>query len=741
MNRLGSALSPYLRQHATNPVDWHEWDAAAFAEAAARDVPIVLSIGYAACHWCHVMAHESFEDPATAAQMNDGFVCIKVDREERPDVDSVYMAAVVAMTGQGGWPMTVFLTPDGAPFYAGTYFPPVPAHGLPSFSQVLSAVAEAWRDRRGGLEDQAAGLVARLREQPTALATLTTAPTAQDLAGAVQRLAGEYDQVNGGFGGAPKFPPSMNLTQLLDHHGRTGDLTALRIAVRTCEAMAHGGIYDQLGGGFARYSVDARWVVPHFEKMLYDNAQLLGVYTRLWRATTHLSAGAPAGPQEAITPSTSSADVPLATLGHVTALAERVAAETAGFLLTELGTAEGAFASSLDADTDGHEGTFYVWTPAQLRAVLGPDDGPWASDLLGVTASGTFEDGASVLQLLRPDLLTVPGAEARWTRVRAALADARALRTHPARDDKVVAGWNGLAIASLAEAGMVFDRPDWVTAADRAAAYVVDRHWSGPGTSAVGAGPPELRRVSLGGELSDAPGTLEDYALLADGLLVLYSATGTQRWYEVARALLDVVLERFTEASGDAVAFFDTPAGPPAPGSAALFVRPGDPGDNASPSGRSAAAGALLRYAALSGSSRHRAAAEAALSVYPVLAAQAPRFAGHALTVAEALVDGPREIAIVVPPSAGDAGSPAVRDTAQSATGPPAAPQVSASALISAAWRATAPGAVIVVGQEGDMHPLLAQRPGPVPTAYVCRGFVCDRPVTDAAELTRLLRT
>ena len=279
MNRLGSALSPYLRQHASNPVDWREWDAAAFAEAAQRDVPILLSVGYAACHWCHVMAHESFEDPEIAAQMNAEYVCIKVDREERPDIDSVYMAAVVAMTGQGGWPMTVFLTPDGAPFYAGTYFPPVPAHGLVSFPQVLSAVTEAWRDRRDGLEGQAAGLVARLQEQPAALTTLTTAPTADDLEGAVRRLAGEYDQVNGGFGGAPKFPPSMNLSQLLRHHGRTGDPTSLAMAVNTCAAMARGGIYDQLGGGFARYSVDGEWVVPHFEKMLYDNAQLLGVYT------------------------------------------------------------------------------------------------------------------------------------------------------------------------------------------------------------------------------------------------------------------------------------------------------------------------------------------------------------------------------------------------------------------------------------------------------------------------------
>ncbi|WP_066460783.1 thioredoxin domain-containing protein [Sanguibacter suarezii] len=718
MNRLGSALSPYLRQHADNPVDWREWDAAAFAEAAARDVPILLSVGYAACHWCHVMAHESFEDPAIAAQMNADFVCIKVDREERPDIDSMYMAAVVTMTGQGGWPMTVFLTPQGAPFFAGTYFPPVPAHGMPSFPQVLAAVTEAWHDRRGGLEDQAADLLARLRDQPAALATLTTAPTAQDLASAVRRLAGEYDQVNGGFGGAPKFPPSMNLSQLLRHHGRTGDPTALAMAARTCEAMARGGIYDQLAGGFARYSVDAEWVVPHFEKMLYDNAQLLSVYTRLWCATAE--------------PATA-------------ALAARVVAETATFLLTELRTPQGAFASSLDADTDGHEGTFYVWTPEQLTAALGPDDGPWAAELLGVSAQGTFEGDASVLQLRRTDLLAAPGAGQRWDQVRATLAAAREGRTRPGRDDKVVAGWNGLAVAALAEAGMVFDRPDWVTAAEQAAAHVVAAHWSPGGQTA---GPedaedrPVLHRVSLGEELSGAPGVLEDYALLADGLLVLFSATGTGRWYDVAGALLDVVLDRFTEPSGDAVAFFDTPSG--AASTPELLVRPADPGDNASPSGRSAAAGALLRYGALSGSHRHREAAEAALSVYPVLAEQAPRFAGHALAVAEALADGPREIAVVLPRADRD-GDPGPADDAtpdaRSDALPPRRLSASAHVLLSAAWRAPAPGAVIAVGHEGDGHPLLADRPAPVPTAYVCRGFVCDRPVTEAGDLTRLLRT
>lgn len=709
-NRLASALSPYLRQHADNPVDWREWSTEAFAEARERDVPVLLSIGYAACHWCHVMAHESFEDEATARQMNDGFVSIKVDREERPDIDSVYMAAVVAMTRQGGWPMTVFLTPEGAPFFAGTYFPPTPVQGMPSFPQVLDAVSEAWRDKRAGLEEQAAGLVEHLRSGAGLSAGHTAAPSPADLEAAVETLARQLDTASGGFGDAPKFPPSMNLEQLLRHHARTGDPLSLEMAARTCEAMARGGIYDQLGGGFARYSVDAQWVVPHFEKMLYDNAQLLGVYAHLYRSLAH-------GDDDA-----SGASI----VGDpaLVALAERVTTETAEFLLRELRTAEGGFASSLDADTDGHEGTFYVWTPAQLVEVLGADDGAWAASILEVTPGGTFEKGSSVLQLLHP---LSPTDEGRWSRVRAALFAARQERTLPGRDGKVVAGWNGLAIGALAEAGRILERPEWVAVAEAAAEHVVGLHLLGLDDPAS---PLELRRVSLDGQVGTAAGVLEDYALLADGLLQLFSATGTTRWYDVAGQLLDVVLDRFAEPTpgsaddaGDGLlTFFDTPASA-ADGEVPLVVRPADPGDNASPSGRSAAAGALLRYAALSGSHRHRVAAEAALAVYPALAARAPRFAGHALAVAEALADGPREVAIVVP--------------TEPATGSPA--QVQADALVREAWLSGAPGAVIATGVVGSTHPLLADRPAAVPTAYVCRGFVCERPVTDAASLRELL--
>src|SRR3954463_954075 len=388
-NRLAGATSPYLLQHAENPVDWREWGEAAFAEARERDVPLLISVGYAACHWCHVMAHESFEDEATAAQMNENFVCIKVDREERPDVDNVYMTATQALTGSGGWPMTVFATPDGRPFYCGTYFPPRPAHGMPAFRQLLAPMADAWQTQREEVEAAggrvAAAISNRLELEPVPL-------SAELLDRAVDVLQGSYDERAGGFDRAPKFPPSMVLEFLLRHSARTGDDRALRMARGTLEAMARGGIYDQLAGGFARYSVDAGWVVPHFEKMLYDNALLLRVYLHLWRAT---------GEQ----------------------WARRVADETAAFLLRDLATPEGGFASALDADTNGVEGLTYVWTPDQLIEVLGPDDGRWAADQFEVTDRGTFEHGTSTLQWLHDS-----DDPARLAAVRARLFAARGQR-------------------------------------------------------------------------------------------------------------------------------------------------------------------------------------------------------------------------------------------------------------------------------------------------------------------------
>ncbi|MGB8209946.1 MAG: thioredoxin domain-containing protein, partial [Mycobacterium sp.] len=416
-NQLALAASPYLRQHADNPVHWRQWSPAALAEAAQRDVPILLSVGYAACHWCHVMAHESFEDDEVAAVMNAGFVCVKVDREERPDIDAVYMNATVALTGQGGWPMTCFLTPDGRPFYCGTYYPKA------GFLQLLSAVSSTWRDRRDEVEQASDHIASELQSMASGLPGGGPEVAASLCDDAVAPVLRDEDTVRGGFGGAPKFPPSALLEALLRHGERTGSSQALDAVRRTGTAMARGGIYDQLAGGFGRYSVDNAWVVPHFEKMLYDNALLLRVYAHWARRT---------GDQ----------------------LARRVAGETARFLLDELTEAD-MFTSSLDADAAGREGSTYVWTPGQLTEVLGGDDGHWAASVFGVTKAGTFEGGASVLQLpIDPD---DPG---RFARVRTALLTARLARPQPGRDDKVVSAWNGLAITALAEASIALAAPD-----------------------------------------------------------------------------------------------------------------------------------------------------------------------------------------------------------------------------------------------------------------------------------------
>src|SRR6201993_296972 len=419
-NTLGLATSPYLRQHADNPVHWQQWTPQALADAAGRDVPILLSVGYAACHWCHVMAHESFEDDEVAAVMNAGFVCVKVDREERPDIDAVYMNATVALTGQGGWPMTCFLTPDGRPFYCGTYYPKA------AFLQLLSVVGSTWRDRRDEVEQASDHIASELRSmagipggQPSS-GTEVAASLCDDAVAAVLR---DEDTAHGGFGGAPKFPPSALLEALLRHWERTGSPQALAAVRRSGTAMARGGMYDQLAGGFARYSVDNAWVVPHFEKMLYDNALLLRAYAHWARRT-----GDP--------------------------LARRIAAQTAGVLLDEL--ADGAmFASSLDADADGREGSTYVWTPEQLTEVLGADDGAWAAEVFAVTQSGTFEHGTSVLQAPAD-----PDDPQRAERVRTALLAARLTRAQPGRDDKIVTSWNGLAITALAEASVALGEPE-----------------------------------------------------------------------------------------------------------------------------------------------------------------------------------------------------------------------------------------------------------------------------------------
>ncbi|MGO4255969.1 thioredoxin domain-containing protein [Marmoricola sp. RAF53] len=656
MNRLASATSPYLLQHADNPVDWWEWGPEAFAEARRRDVPVLLSVGYAACHWCHVMAHESFEDQATADYLNEHYVSIKVDREERPDVDAVYMQATVATTGHGGWPMTCVLDHEGRPFFAGTYFPDRPRHGQPSFTQLLQAITDAWVERRDDVIATSVNIAAHVAANASLADTEPIGAGVLDAAAA--RLAVEYDAANGGFGGAPKFPPSMLLEFLL----RQGGEDPLRIARGTLTSMARGGIYDQLGGGFARYSVDARWVVPHFEKMLYDNALLLAAYTS-WHAL------------------------------EGNELARRIAVETADFLLAELGTAEGGFASALDADSEGAEGTFYVWTPAQLAEVLGPEDGAWAAALLAVTENGTFEHGSSVLQL-RAD----PDDAARWAGVRDRLLAARALRERPARDDKVVAAWNGLAVAALARAAGVLDEPRFLDAALAAGTLLVDLHLVDG----------RLRRVSRDGAVGPHAGVLEDYGCVADAFCALAEATGDGVWLDRAGALLDVALDRFAAGDGG---FHDT-----ADDAEALIARPRDPSDNASPSGHSAVTTALVRYAALTGSGRHRDAAEAALASVRGLAEKAPRFAGWSLAAARAALDGPLEIVVVTEP--GDPAGAGLAATARSVLG----------------------AVVLVVDPEhaaSSSVPLLEGR-GLVDgraAAYVCRGMVCERPVTEVGAL------
>ena len=719
MNRLSDATSPYLLQHAGNPVDWWPWSEEAFAEARARNVPVLLSVGYAACHWCHVMAHESFEDPPTAELLNENLVAIKVDREERPDVDAVYMAATQAMTGQGGWPMTVFMTPEGEPFYTGTYFP------RDVFQRLVRGVAKAWHEDRDGVIGQAGRIAAALAERAAPLRGQTPETGLSALCDqAVAALAAGYDTQRGGFGGAPKFPPSMVLEFLLRHSERPGGAEsggrALAMVTGTAHPMARGGMYDQLGGGFARYSVDADWVVPHFEKMLYDNALLARVYAHLWRRT-----GDP--------------------------LARRVARETCAWMIRELRTPEGGFASALDADSEGEEGRFYTWTPAELTAELGAAEGRYAAETFGVTEAGTFEHGRSVLQL-RAD----PAEPDRYAAIRDALLAARERRVRPGRDDKVVAAWNGLAIAALAECGLLLAEPGFTAAAGDAAALLARVHLRGD----------RLARTSRAGVACPSAGVLEDYACVAEALLVLSGVTGRTDWVTMAGRLLDTALARFSDGAGT---FYDT-----ADDGEALIYRPADPIDGPTPSGTFAMAGALLGYGALTGSARHREAALAALGVLGPIAPQHPRAAGAGLAVAEAVVAGPAEIAVVGPP--GDPRTAALHMTALLAAPPGAVIALGDGAAGGRGrrrgrgrgrrrgcerkrrrgggrrrWRGRGRGRRRGGGRGGgagaagpgpeEAVPLLAGRGlvAGAPAAYVCRNFTCRMPVTDPMELRAAL--
>ncbi|HEY2829513.1 MAG TPA: thioredoxin domain-containing protein, partial [Thermoanaerobaculia bacterium] len=535
MNRLGNETSPYLLQHAHNPVDWYPWSDEAFAKARAEDKPVFLSIGYSACHWCHVMERESFEDPATAAILNEHYVSIKVDREERPDVDSIYMQAVQMMTGHGGWPMSMFLTPDGRPFYAGTYFPPQPRHGMPSFSQVISQLAEAYRSRRGDIESAGNEVRAALGAAPqTERASVSHAA----LDRAASRIVQGYDRVNGGFGGAPKFPPSMTLDFLMqaawrDSAGEIAGATLRDVVVQTLTKMARGGMYDQAGGGFHRYSTDAEWLVPHFEKMLYDNALLARLYTRAWQWT------------------------------HDPFFA-RIANEILGFVTREMTSPEGAFYSTLDADSEGEEGKFYVWSRSEVLSILGDDDGKIFCDLFDVTDRGNWE-GKNILHVIgdveqHRDLVL---------RAKCKLYGVRAQRVWPGRDEKVLSGWNGWMLAAFAEACIAFGRYDDVVRQN--ADFL-------------------LTRIDANGRLirhAKINGLLEDYAGVAWGLALAYEAVNDRRYLDAARTLADQILARFADDANGG--FFDTPVD-----HAQLITRPKDLFDNATPGGNSVAAAVML---------------------------------------------------------------------------------------------------------------------------------------------------
>jgi uncharacterized protein YyaL (SSP411 family) len=680
-NRLAGETSPYLLQHANNPVDWFPWGPDALARAKLLDRPIFLSIGYAACHWCHVMERESFERESTARYLNDRFVSIKVDREERPDLDQVYMAAVQAMTGGGGWPMSVFLTPDGRPFYGGTYYPDEPRHGMPSFHQVLEGVDRAWREQRADVEAAGGRLVQGLIDQ-SRLEAGTDDPTPDLLAAATAGIEASFDPANGGWGSAPKFPQPMTIEFLLRRHRPTGDPRPLLVARRSLDAMADGGLRDQLGGGFHRYSTDARWLVPHFEQMLYDNAQLARVYVHAWALTDD-------------------------------ARYRDVATGTLDYLLRELTTADGAFAASQDADTDGIEGLTFTWRATEIRDVLG-EAAPLFEAAYGVTDDGNWE-GVTILSRVATDAelgdahgLTAAEVATRLADARARLLARRADRPQPARDDKALAAWNGLAIAALADAAVALEASDPVAAArygeaaTRAAETIV--------AGLVGEDGRLGRSWKDGRAVGN--GVLEDATHLADGLLALYEATFEERWFTTARRLVDRVVARFGDPAGG---FFDT-----ADDHERLVTRPKDVQDNAVPSGNAMAARVLLRLAAWTGEGAYRAAAEQAIRTVVPYVARYPTGFAHWLGAIDIALAPIVEVAIVGAPN--DAGT---------------------AALLGVARTGYRPNQVVAVAADPSASPvpLLHERVAldGRPTAYVCRDFACRLPVTDPAALAEQL--
>ncbi|HVC80215.1 MAG TPA: thioredoxin domain-containing protein [Chloroflexota bacterium] len=674
-NRLAGESSPYLLQHKDNPVDWYPWGPEALARARSEDKPILLSIGYSACHWCHVMEHESFENRQTAALMNDHFVSIKVDREERPDIDTIYMAAVQRLTGQGGWPMTMFLTPEGRPFYGGTYFPPVPRHGMPSFPQLLAAVSETYEKRRQDVERTAADIAAALAEHIHGSESLALSEDL--LALAARNLGNEYDSAEGGFGGAPKFPQPMALEFLLRAHLR-GVPRALAMVERTLEKMAAGGIHDQLGGGFHRYSVDGMWLVPHFEKMLYDNAQLARIYLLAYQAT-----GKP--------------------------LYRRVAEGTLRYVQREMTSPEGAFYASQDADSEGEEGKFFVWTSTEIEEALGAD-APLFMRAYGVTKGGNFE-GNTILHLPRDPLSLAreEGLEEHalgetLARCKAILFAIREQRVRPARDEKTLTAWNGLMLRAFATAAAILDEPAYRATAEANADFLLK----------VMRKDGRLLRTYKDG-VARLNGYLEDYAFLADGLVALYEATGDRRRLDDARALADAILLHFTDPAGGP--FFST-----SDDHEQLIQRPRDLTDNAIPAGNSVAAEVLLRLAAHTGDERYRLAALGAIAPLEEAMARVPLAFARILRAADFALDPPRELAII--------GDRAGSDT---------------RALLTVAHRRFDPNLVIAVASPAEAaasdSPLLRDRPpreGKA-TAYYCESYTCQAPVTEPEALARLL--
>jgi uncharacterized protein YyaL (SSP411 family) len=669
-NRLVNETSPYLLQHAENPVDWYPWGEDAVRRAKAEDKPIFLSIGYAACHWCHVMEHESFENPAIAAIMNEHFVSVKVDREERPDLDDLYMKAVVAMTGQGGWPMSVFLTPTGTPFFGGTYYPPEPRGGMPSFPQILIGISKAWRERRVDIERAGAELLEAVRRE-NAAGTRDDALTISTLEAAEGRLERGFDLARGGWGGAPKFPQPMTIEFLLRASVRAGEQSAITMASSTLTHMAHGGIYDQIGGGFHRYATDAVWLVPHFEKMLYDNAQLARVYAHAWQAT-----GAP--------------------------LCRRVAEETLDYLIREMTDPAGGLYSSTDADSEGEEGKYFVWTADEIFAALG-DDAKLFAEAYGVTDEGNFE-GKTILHVARdPQALaadrgiTVESVETRLAAARIVLRDIRNTRVKPGLDDKVLTAWNGMALAALADAARIFERSDYLTAARANASFILREMQTDEGRL--------LRTWRRGRAKLNA--YLEDYACFIDGLLALYEADFNPRWFTEAWRLADVMIAHFEDPAGG---LFDT-----SDDHEMLPVRPKSLQDSATPSGNAMAATVLLRLAAFTGENRYREVAEGALRMVQPLPATYPTAFAQWLSALDFALARPKEIAIV--------GDPAGADTL---------------ALLRVARGGYRPNQVVAVGGTfEDTIPLLTGRT-PIDghaTAFVCENFACQLPVTDPDAL------